>query len=161
MPDGVELEVRHVHLATEPTAFADVVVADRASVAPRGLRVRISYGDGHQLAHEMQGQETPRSHAVLVMGTVLETLGGRISATHLHADSAGHLCAALRVEMPTGHVEVTVSPGHALAVAVRLGIQLLGDASLFETATPEALLQPAGDSISAFLESLDLSGLGS
>jgi bifunctional DNase/RNase len=160
MPHGVELEVRHVHLATEPTSFADVVVSDRTSAAERGLRVRVSYGDGHQLAHELQGQETPRSHSVAVMGEVLKTLGGRVSLARLRADGEGRICAALQVEMPDGHMDVVVSPGHALAVTVRLGVTLLGDETLFDPDTRRQV-PVAADSITEFLRSLDLSGLES
>jgi hypothetical protein len=78
----------------------------------------------------------------------------------LRADGAGALQGGLQVNLPNGNLTLAVPPGHAMAVALRLGVPLRGDENLFGEPTLE--IKPDGtDAIAQFLESLDLSGLGS
>lgn len=160
MPDAVELELNTIHFATEPLPCADAIVCQRTTDAPRALRVRLSYGDAHQLAHELQQQETPRSHAIALLSEVLECVGGRVASASLSSDGTGTLRGSISVTLPSRSITFGVSPGHAIAVAVRLGVVLLGDEALFGQPTVEST-HPGSESINEFLESLDLSGLGS
>jgi bifunctional DNase/RNase len=153
---AVELEVRHVHLVSDDPAQADAYICARGDAPSRALRLRLSYGDAHQLAHELQGQETPRSHAVAVMRDLAHSLGGRLEAVCLGPNANNQIIAVLRVSRADGPVEFPVSPGQALAIAVRLGVKLLGDERLLSLTS-----QPVPpDPVARFLETLDLSGLG-
>lgn len=96
-------------------------------------------------------------------------MGAQVVCACLRADGSGHLCGSVQVSVPTGHVTFAVSPGQALAVALRLGVTLVGDEQLLHepsdapaTSRDDANGNGNGtDTIARFLESLDLSGLGS
>jgi bifunctional DNase/RNase len=161
MSHQIELELRTVHFTTEPIMHSDAILSQCRAVPERGLRVRLSYGDGHQLAHELQGHETPRSHSIAVLRDVLECVGGQVSFASLRWDGTCQVRGGLQVSLPNRCVDFTVSPGQALAVTLRLGVALLVDEALFTEPTSDAV-QPAqaSETIATFLESLDLSGLG-
>ena len=174
MSEEVELELRDVHFTHQPAARADAIVCQRDAATPRGLCVRLGYDDGHQLVHELQGQETARSHAIALMRDVLECVGAQVVCACLRADGTGDLRGSVQVSVPTGQVTFAVSPGHALAVAIRLGVSLVGDEQLFRELAEAQATQATqatgltseagasgGETIDQFLASLDLTGLGS
>jgi hypothetical protein len=68
-------------------------------------------------------QPAARSHAIALMGDVLECVGARVVCACLHADGTGHLRGSVQVSVPTGDVTFAVSPGQALAVALRLRLE--------------------------------------
>lgn len=173
MPTGIELEVQQVRLDADRAPLAEVIVCQRADHHQPALQLRIASGEAHLLAHELQGHETPRSLAVATLGDVVACLGGRLSAVYLSATPAGQVIAMLKVDLSGGCVDFQISPGQALAIAVRLGVTLLGDARLFAPPTGAPAVPHAAvdsptpgstttqtDPITQFLNSLDLSGLG-
>lgn len=154
----LELEVRGVRLPLHDALPAMALVVRRGDEERRGLSLQIAAGDAHALAHELRGQETPRSQAVGLLRQAVEALGGSVRAAHLRPAAAGLLSAAVELETARGRVEVPTPPGQALAAAVRLGLPLLADAALFPPDEPGAVALDGP--LAAFLETLDVRGLG-
>lgn len=154
----LELEVRGVRLPIHDTLPAAALVVRRGDEERRGLSLHLAAGDAHALAHELRGQETPRSQAVGLLGQAVAALGGSVRAAHLRPAADGLLSAAVELETSRGRIEVPAAPGQALATAVRLGVPLLADACLLGQDSPAAA--PLGGPLAAFLEDLDVTGLG-
>jgi bifunctional DNase/RNase len=155
---AVELEVRGVRMPANQALAAVALVGRRGTADGRVLSLQIGVGDAHSLHHELHGHETTRSQAVSLAGRLVGALGGRLKATRLVAEGPNTVTAVVEIETPTGSVEVPAEPGQALATAVHLGLPLLGDPVLFppRQSRESVLTGP----IAAFLDSLDLRGLG-
>jgi bifunctional DNase/RNase len=136
----VELDVREVRPPSSGTGPA-VVVCPRGQRHGPSLAVPIGAAEAHALYHELNAQDTPRSHALLLLGSVIEAVGGRACAARLTADDHDGLGGLLEIELANGRVQVGACPSQALAVAVRLGLPLLADASLLADAPRRTSLE--------------------
>ena len=154
----VELEVRGIRLGTHREQAAVALVAPRDRSAACALSFFIGAGDAHALGHELGGEETTRSQALQLVSRAVSLLGGRLAAVHLVPTEFGMLTGTLEIETPLGYVSVPAEPGQVLAVAVRLGVPLLGDSSLFASLAPPAA-EPLSPMWTGLLESIDLCGL--
>src|SRR5687767_11280607 len=99
--------------------------------------------EAHTLYHELHGQQTPRSHAMGLLGRVVDALGGRLRAARLERDENHQLAGTLEIETANGVVEIEVCATQALAVAARLGVPLLADAELLAHGGPRSELESA------------------
>lgn len=160
--DTVELEVRGVRPQPGDTVLPiAAVVHRRGRPADEALSIVIGAGDAHTLAHELRGEQTPRSQAVEVVSRVADALGGRLRAALLVADGPRQLTGRIEIDCASGVLTVDATPGQVLAAAVCLGVPLLADACLFQLSSNDESDAELGDSLATFLRDLDMSGLGS
>jgi bifunctional DNase/RNase len=153
----IEIEVRGVQPHEESRGL--VLVGRRGGSDPQVLALEIPRGDVHALWHELQGHETTRTQAVDLAGSIAAALGGRFVAVRLSACEPGFVKGSIEIETSGGTVGVFTQPGQALAWALRLGLPLLADDDVLppiEKPSDPALAGP----VAAFLNSLDLGGLG-
>jgi bifunctional DNase/RNase len=147
-----ELIVRGVEMPDEPALPAIVVVGP---VHPSGgpeCGVQMDAWDAHLLQHELAGEATIRSQAILLVSGVAAALRGRLTGARLIQVAPELFTAAVLVDTPWGPAQVATEPSLALAIAVALGVPLQADAALFLMDDPaEQALSPA---VTAFLDSL-------
>ncbi|HEY8476281.1 MAG TPA: bifunctional nuclease domain-containing protein [Chloroflexota bacterium] len=156
--EWIEVELHGVHSSSGDVAHTVAVIGPRHASESRLLALDIGPGDAHFLWHERRGQETVRSQALCLADRIAAAMGGRVAAAHLVSVGPGLVTAAVVLETPSGRVEVPTEPGQAIAISVRLDVPLFVDAALLgpRPSAPE----PIGGPLAAFLDTLDLSGLG-
>jgi bifunctional DNase/RNase len=138
-----QLMVRHVRPALEDARLA-VVMCPLGQPDGPSLALPVGAAEAHTLFHELNGQDTPRGHAMWLVGRVVDALGGHLRATRLTRDDDDdhELAGVLEIEAADGIVEVSVCATQALAVAARLGLPLVADTDLLET-TPRSHIEAA------------------
>jgi bifunctional DNase/RNase len=140
----VELVVREVRGPLEDTRPC-VVLGQRDRPDGPTLVVSIGAAEAHSLFHELAGQDTPRGHALWLVGRVTEALGGRLLATRLVRDARNELHGVVEIDCERGVVELEVCASQALAVAVRLALPLLVNVDQLEAARRSALEAAVAD----------------
>ncbi|MPZ13736.1 MAG: hypothetical protein GEU73_04820 [Chloroflexi bacterium] len=155
-PDAVEVLLRKVRVGPgdEPAA---AIVAPRDPADGCALCIDLGHREAQTLAHELQGGETSRGQALVLVNRVAELLQGAVVGAFLLSCRPGCLRAAIRVRTPSALVELPTEPGQALAAALLLQIPLLADRKLFERGPTEP--PSINGSLAAFLDTLDVSCL--
>ena len=94
--------------------------------------LRLPAEDAQVLVGELTGVQTRESYAYFLLVSVLDHLGGKITAVVLHLESNGVLESCLRVEGARGHRQVTAHPIDALALGLRQGSPIFLNADTLE-----------------------------
>jgi hypothetical protein len=147
-----ELIVRGVQMPDEPALPAIVVVGPVHPPGGPEFGLQMDAWDAHLLQHELEGEATIRSQAILLVSGIAAALQGRLIGARLIQVAPELFSAAVLVDTPWGAAQVATEPSLALAIAVALGVPLQADAALFSLDHPaEPPLSPA---VTAFLDSL-------
>ena len=137
----VEMVVRSVEHSPHSDQAVVIPEARAAAIYPR-LVLSVMAEDAHAVSHALRARETLCGHVFALLTRVVTSLQGKLSAVELMPAGERMATAWLWLACPGGRSRVPIEVGHALSLAVRLGIPLRASRALLMmlaagTTTPE------------------------
>ncbi len=120
------------------------IVVLKESGRDRILPIVIGVHEADAIALRLQGTEVPRPMTHDLLANMIATLGGRVTSVVVNDLSGETFFARIILDVEGRHVEVDSRPSDAIALAVRVGAQILVDEAVLkrgaiepESSTPE------------------------
>jgi bifunctional DNase/RNase len=141
MTEAVPLDVRAV-CGPRDGAAAVIVLGERGQLDSPTLSLPVVAAEAHTLFHELHAEVTPRAHALTLLASVIDALGGRPTQVRLTIEANDQAIGVLDIDTERALLEIEVCASQAVALAAKLDLPLVADPDVWARAqrrtAPEA-----------------------